>query len=76
MRSAVNVLKKDPNISDPTERHETKLNLFDVNGMESSRKGAAVQIEQCFGQLNTLTSKQCSETGTFTHSSKYIFENQ
>ena len=32
MWSAVNVLKVDPNISDPTNRHETQLTLFDING--------------------------------------------
>ena len=32
MWSAVNVLKDDPNISDLTKRHDTQLNLFDVNG--------------------------------------------
>ena len=31
MRWAVNVLKKCPNISDPTKRHERQLNFFDIN---------------------------------------------
>ena len=26
------VLKSGPKISDPTERHDTQLNLFDING--------------------------------------------
>ena len=30
--SDINVLKDDPNISDPTNRHDTQLNLFDING--------------------------------------------
>ena len=32
MQSAVSVLKEGPNISDPTKRHDTALNLFDING--------------------------------------------
>ena len=31
MSLAVNVLKKCPKISDPTERHDTELNLIDFN---------------------------------------------
>ena len=30
--SAVNVLKSGPQISDSTKRHDTQLNLFDING--------------------------------------------
>ena len=29
---AVNVLKDDPNISDPTKRHDAQIALFDSNG--------------------------------------------
>ena len=29
---AVNVLKSRPQISDRTKRHDTQLNLFDING--------------------------------------------
>ena len=31
MRSAINVLKSGPNISDPTKTDDTQLNLFDIN---------------------------------------------
>ena len=30
--SGVNVLKKCPKISDPANRHDTQINLFDING--------------------------------------------
>ena len=32
MWSAVNMLKKSPNFSDPTKRHDTQLTLFHFNG--------------------------------------------
>ena len=32
MWSAINVLKKCPNIADMTKRHDKQLNLFDING--------------------------------------------
>ena len=32
MWAAVNVLKDGPNIWDPARRHDTELNLFDING--------------------------------------------
>ena len=32
MWSTFNVLKSGPKISDPTKRHDTQLNLFDING--------------------------------------------
>ena len=32
MCCAVNVLKRAPKISDPTKRHDTQLNFFDMNG--------------------------------------------
>ena len=32
MWSAINVLKKCPNIADLTKRHDKQLNLFDING--------------------------------------------
>ena len=31
MRSAVNLLKNGPKISDPIKRHDTQLKLFDIN---------------------------------------------
>ena len=31
--SAVNVLNNRPKISDPTKRHDTQLNMFDINGI-------------------------------------------
>ena len=33
MGSAVNMLKRGPKISDPTNRHNIQLNLFDINGI-------------------------------------------
>ena len=30
--SSVNVVKKCPKISDPTKRHDTQLDCFDING--------------------------------------------
>ena len=33
MLSGVNVLKSGPDISDMTKRHDTQLNLFDINGI-------------------------------------------
>ena len=32
MWSVVNVLRKCSKISDPTKKHNTQLNLFDING--------------------------------------------
>ena len=32
MGSPVNVLKSGPKISNPTNRHDTELSLFDING--------------------------------------------
>ena len=34
------------------------------------------KLQQCFGPLNTLISKGCSETGSLGHFSKHIFRNQ
>ena len=32
LRSGVNMSKNVPRISDPTKRHDTELNLFEING--------------------------------------------
>ena len=32
MWSALNLIKSCPKIADPTKRHDTQLNFFDING--------------------------------------------
>ena len=41
-----------------------------------SIKVGSSRIQQCFGPVNTLISKRCSETGVLANSSNQIFRNQ
>ena len=71
----VNLSKDSLKISDLIKRDLSVLNLSDVNGKLAS-KSQRESFQQCFGPVNSFTSKRCSEGGAFWHSRNHILRCQ
>ena len=75
MWSPVNLLKGSPKIPDLTKRDLSVLHLSQING-KIGYIYWRYTFEQCFGPVNSLTSKGYSEAGAFGDSWNHILRCQ